>query len=591
MRGFLKSLPYVSSKALPLPVPGGGRRSLLRSRVPSKCLHSSHHPAKPGRARRSRGPPAAKEPASADPEAYMRDKIAGVYRILKYSTWDSAQEQLRRLPMRWDSYTVNRVLKTHPPMEKAWLFFNWAAKLRGFKHDQYTYTTMLDIFGEAGRVSSMEHVFEQMVGKGIKVDAVTYTSRMHWHSSAGDVDKAIEIWGEMKEKGRCPTVVSYTAHMKILFDNDRVKEATDVYREMVECGCSPTCHTYTVLMEYLVGCGKFGEALEIFNNMQEAGVSPDKAMCNILIEKCCRAGEITMIMRILLFMKENCLVLRRPVFQEAMEFLNSAGESDELLRQVNRHFLDECVIKEETAESLVDASDVHVSSENGILLLLLKKQSLIAVDILLALMEDKNMHLDAAITSTIIEENCRRCRVDGALLAFEYSKKLGIGIEKGAYLSLVGCLIRSNELGRMALVDAIEEMIRAGHSPGSYLASLLIYRLGRARRPMYAVKIFNLLPQDLKTVTSYTALVGVYFCAGAAGKALKVYKSMRKKGIRPTSGTYDLLLAGLRKSGRDSEVELFKKERKSWSSDSCAEGSVSTEEKICDLLFACDAIS
>lgn len=348
---------------------------------------------------------------------------------------------------------------------------------------------------------------------------------------------------------------------------------------------------YAINHLILIIQGKSEEALEIFNNMQEAGVSPDKAMCNILIEKCCRAGEVTMIIKILLFMKENCLVLRCPVFQEAMEFLNSAGESDELLRQVNRHFSDECVTKEETAESSIDASDVSVSSENGILLLLLKKQSLIAIDFLLTLMEDKNMHLNAAITSTIIEENCRRCRVDGALLAFEYSKKLGIVVEKGAYLSLVGCLIRSNELGRLVLVDAIEEMIRAGHSPGSYLASLLIYRLGRARRPTYAVKVFNLLPQDLKTVASYTALVGVYFCAGASDKALKVYKSMRKKGIRPTSGTYDLLLAGLRKSGRDSEVELFKKERKSWLSDGRAEDSVSTEEKICDLLFAHDAIS
>ncbi|KAI6686272.1 hypothetical protein NL676_032185 [Syzygium grande] len=508
MRSFLKSLATISRTALPRPIPGAGR-SLLRSTASAKCLRSSHRPARPGRARRPRV--AAEEPAAepiaarrnVDPEAYMRDKIARIYRILKYSTWDSARDQLRRLPMKWDSYTVNRVLKAHPPMEKAWLFFNWASQLRGFKHDQYTHTTMLDIFGEAGRVASMEHVFEQMVGKGIKVDAVTHTSRMHWHSRAGDVGRAMEIWGEMKEKGCRPTVVSYTAYMKILFDNDRVKEATDVYKEMVERGCSPTCHTYTVLMEYLVGCGKHEEALEIFNSMQEAGVSPDKAMCNILIKKCCRAGEVTMITKILLFMKENCLVLRRPVFQEAVEFLNSAGESDELLWQVNRHFSDEFVIKEGPAESLADAP---VSSENGILLLLLKKQSLIAIDYLLALMEGKNMHLDAAITSAIIEENCRRCRVDGALLAFQYSKKLGIGIEKGAFLSLVGCLIRSNEWGRMALVDAIEEMIRAGHSPGSYLASLLIYRLGRARRPTYAVKVFNLLPQDLKTVASYTAL-------------------------------------------------------------------------------------
>lgn len=185
----------------------------------------------------------------------MRDTIANVYKILKYSTWDSAQDLLKNLPIKWDSYTVNQVLKTHPPMEKAWLFFNWVSRSRGFNHDRFTYTTMLDIFGEAKRISSMKYVFELMQEKGINIDAVTYTSVMHWLSNAGDVDGAVNIWEEMKLKECYPTVVSYTAYMKILFLNDRVEEATDVYKEMIQSGLPPNCYTYTVLMEYLVRAG------------------------------------------------------------------------------------------------------------------------------------------------------------------------------------------------------------------------------------------------------------------------------------------------------------------------------------------------
>lgn len=187
----------------------------------------------------------------------MRDIIGNIYKTLRYSTWDSAQEQLLKLPMKWDSYTVNQVLKTHPPLEKAWLFFNWAAQLKGFKHDQFTYTTMLDIFGEAGRISSMNFVFKQMQEKSMKIDAVTYTSLMHWISRSGDVLGAIKVWEEMKTNGCQPTVVSYTAYMKLLFDNNRVKEATDIYKEMLQRGCAPNCYTYTVLMEYLIMCGEW----------------------------------------------------------------------------------------------------------------------------------------------------------------------------------------------------------------------------------------------------------------------------------------------------------------------------------------------
>ena len=206
------------------------------------------------------------EKENVDHKVYMRDTIGNISKILRSLTWDSAQEKLGKLSIRWDSYTVNQVLKSHPPMEKAWLFFNWASRLKGFKHDQFTYTTMLDIFGEARRIESMNYVFQQMQEKGIKIDAVTYTSMMHWFSNDGDVDGAVRVWKEMKAKGCALTVVSYTAFMKILFDNKRVKEAAVVYKEMLRAGCVPNCYTYTILMEHLTGSGEFDYILYAYSH-------------------------------------------------------------------------------------------------------------------------------------------------------------------------------------------------------------------------------------------------------------------------------------------------------------------------------------
>ncbi|CAN0921158.1 Pentatricopeptide repeat-containing protein At2g01390 [Linum grandiflorum] len=224
-----------------------------------RAVHSQHRRRQPIKrvTRTSRRNPS-NSPARKDQlqvqTSYTRNTVSSIYAILKYSDWETAQQELRNLPVkRWDSYMVNQVLKTHPPMEKAWLFFNWAgSKLVGFKHDKFTYTTMLDIFGEAGRVEAMLQVFDQMRQRGIQTDAATYTSVMHWVSKSGDVELAVKIWTEMKECGCRPTVVSYTAYMKILFDNGRVTEATNVYLEMLEVGITPNCYTYTVLMEHLV---------------------------------------------------------------------------------------------------------------------------------------------------------------------------------------------------------------------------------------------------------------------------------------------------------------------------------------------------
>lgn len=329
--------------------------------------------------------------------------------------------------------------------------------------------------------------------------------------------------------------------------------------------------------------GKCKEALEIFYEMQEAKVQPDKAACNILVRKLCESGETWAMTQILLFMKENHLVLRYPVFLEACEALKVAGESNYLLRQVNPHLSDESVSKDDDFRTT--ASDIHFTIDEGLILILLKRESLVAVDCLLAGISDKNINLDSSIISTIIKVNCDRCRPENALLAFEYSVQIGITIDRTSYLALIGALVRSELFTRV--VDIVEEMNKAGHSLGIYAATILIYRLGNARRPSCAMKIFNLLPGDHKCTATYTALIGVYFSAGSVEKGLKIFKTMQRKGIVPSLGTYNVLLAGVSKLGGVGEVEFYRKEMKRLQTDGHSQDMVPI--KICDLLFVGDA--
>ncbi|KAL0350572.1 UNVERIFIED_CONTAM: Pentatricopeptide repeat-containing protein [Sesamum radiatum] len=467
-------------------------------------------------------------------------------------------------------------------MEKAWLFFNWASGRKNFKHDKYTYTTMLDIFGEARRISSMMYVFEQMKEKGVKIDVVTYTSLMHWMSNDGDIDGAIKLWKEMKAKGCRPTDVSYTAYMKILFDHKRVNEATYVYKEMIGKGLTPNCYTYTILMDYLASSGKVKEALEIFNLMQEAGVQPDKATCNILIEIFCRTSEIWAIFEILKYMKENFFVLRYSIYQKALETLKLAGESDILLRQVNRHFSEEH-ISEDTDRYDAIFPDNDFNMENGLVLYLMNKQNLVAVDSLLADMMDKCVPLETMVVSRIIELNSARHRQSSALLAYEYSEKLGVNIDRAAYLSLIGLSIRTNYFQKV--VEIVEKLVKQGLSLGTHLNSLLIYRLGCNREAASAAKVFDLLPDNEKSTAAYTALIDAYFSSGNTDKGLETFKTMKSEGVNVALGTYCVLIAGLEKYSKTRELEYYRKEKKRLQSEGCFQN-VPMEETICNLLFA-----
>ncbi|KAL9229436.1 hypothetical protein vseg_004902 [Gypsophila vaccaria] len=516
-----------------------------------------------------------------DPKVYMRHVVRDISNILRYSSWESAQEQLLGLNIKWDSFTVNQVLKTHPPMEKAWLFFNWISKEKKFKHDQYTYTTMIDIFGEAGRISSMKYVLQTMQEKGIKINAVTYTSVLHRLSKSGDFDGAVKVWEDMKANRCHPTVVSYTTYMKVLFDNNRADEATDVYKEMLQCGLSPTCHTYTILMVHLISSGKCKTALEVFTKLQDTGVQPDKAMCNILVEKCCKSKEAWAIIHILHYMKENSIVLRYPIYIQAHETLTIAGEDDMLLREVNPHI----TINESVPIELEDKpSDVNFDIDMGLLLGFLRKKNFAAVDRLFTGLVSRNMSLRSELVSEIIEANCDHDRTESALLAFEYSKHMVIAIDHVAYLSLIGVLIRASEFSKV--LEVVEQMVNFKLSLEPAFAASLIYKLGQLRELDIAVSIFNFLPEENKSTLAYTALIDACFSAGHPHKGIETFQAMERKKIQSALSTYTILIRGLEMCDRADEARFYRREKRSLETKHHVSDNVPMEVKICDALFS-----
>lgn len=320
--------------------------------------------------------------------------------------------------------------------------------------------------------------------------------------------------------------------------------------------------------------------------MQEAGVQPDKATCNILVEGFCKAGETRVMMEVLKYMKENSLVLRQPIYTKALETLRNAGESDVLLKEANRHLS----IHYEKPEPLInDTVSERASMDQHLMLNLLTRKHFTGADFLLKEMMDKNVLLTSGIVSSIIEAYTAHERPHGAVLAYEYGKKMGIKFEKKTYLSLVGLFIRTNTFPK--IVDIVEEMIKNGIFLGVNQSALLIYKLGCAKKPASAAKVFDVLPDNEKNTTTYTALMAAYFASRNTSKGLQVFKEMKDVGIPVVLGTYNVLLAGLEKSGRTVEFEYYKKEKKQMQHTSFSENQESAEEIKCNFLFARDYVS
>ncbi|WVZ58503.1 hypothetical protein U9M48_008774 [Paspalum notatum var. saurae] len=543
-------------------------------------IRRSRHflPARTPRRRQSK-PPRKAEPSPPAARTYTRDVVRRATAILRDHPWSAARPLLLFLPgLAWDSHTVARILKTHPPLQKAFLFFRLAATASPtFRHDRFTYTSMIHLLGEAGRVPAMLRLLAEMLRAGVAPDAATFTTVMHWLARAGDVDGAMRVWAEMKARSR-PTVVSYTACVKILFDAGREEEARSVFAEMVAEGLRPTCKTYTVLIEYLADAGKFEATLEIMDKMKEACIQPDKALCNILVQKCSKAGDTSVMTRILQYMRDHFIVLRRPIFLEALEALKASGDSDELLREVNPH------LSYEGIEHDPILSDQGYIADRSTMLYLLCSKKWSAIEEMVNEMAPKNVKMETHILSHVIEASCAECQQSCGLTVMRYSLKVGCELGRSAYCSLLGRYIRTGSFD--LVLEIVEGLVKSGCNLGTYLPSILILRLGYAGQPAYATHIFRLLTAD-KNVVSYTALINAYFLAGKVDCALDLFTQMRTARISACSGTYEVLIHGLQKAGRKQESEHYRRERMNMQWHLQYRDQCSPEDSLCNHLFCC----
>lgn len=349
-----------------------------------------------------------------------------------------------------------------------------------------------------------------------------------------------------------------------------------MFGEMVAEGLRPTCKTYTVLIEHLANAGKFEATLEIMDKMKEACIEPDKALCNILVQKCSRAGETSIMTRILQYMKERFIVLRRPIFLEALEALKASGDSDELLREVNPHLLNEGI------ESDPILSDEGYITDRSTILYLLSAKNWSAIEEMINEMASKNVKMENHILSDVMEASCANCRLSCGLTVMRYSLRVGCELDRSAYCSLLGQYIRNSSFD--LVVEIVEGLIKSGCNLGTYLPSILILRLGYAGQSAYAAQIFRLLTAD-KNVVSYTALINAYFQAGKVDHALDLFTQMKTMGIPACSGTYEVLIHGLQKARRKEESEHYRRERMNMQWHLQYRDQCSPEDSLCNYLF------
>eukprot|EP00252_Welwitschia_mirabilis_P026785 TRINITY_DN891_c0_g1_i3.p1 TRINITY_DN891_c0_g1~~TRINITY_DN891_c0_g1_i3.p1 ORF type:complete len:814 (-),score=153.26 TRINITY_DN891_c0_g1_i3:261-2702(-) len=182
--------------------------------------------------------------------------------------------------------------------------------------DVITYTTLIQILGDAKKWTSALKIKAEMAIAGVPPDMVTWTALLSACANAGLVEKAQEIFDEMVVSGYqpnsqcCNALLSafvkdcqyarafnsfYTWKEKGFFQDSLKrlqKDTSPSYENMsIEmCKFSPTAVTYNILIKACKSAPYHAEAL--MEEMEAMGLSPDKITWSTLIDAYSNVGDL-----------------------------------------------------------------------------------------------------------------------------------------------------------------------------------------------------------------------------------------------------------------------------------------------------------
>lgn len=184
-------------------------------------------------------------------------------------------EQVLRIAFPESIVVVNRIIFAFAEcrqIEKALLIFYY---IRGSKHvpDLVTYNTVLDILGNAGRVTEMLNEFAFMEEVGIAPDFISYNTLLNNLRKGGRLDLCLVYFKRMLNSGIKPDLLTYTALIESFGRSGNVDEALRLFNDMKQKQIRPSIYVYRSLINNLKKMGKLDSAMRLAKELDSSSVT------------------------------------------------------------------------------------------------------------------------------------------------------------------------------------------------------------------------------------------------------------------------------------------------------------------------------
>ncbi|KAK9059438.1 hypothetical protein SSX86_020140 [Deinandra increscens subsp. villosa] len=211
-------------------------------------------------------------------------------------------EVMNKKGMEPDEVTMGIVVqmyKTAGQFEKAEEFFRkWSApKSMDMSVDHvglsaYTYNTLIDTYGKAGRLNDASETFERMLKEGIVPNTVTLNTMIHMFGNHGRLDEVASLMRKMEQLQCVPDTRTYNILISLHVKHDNIIEAKGYFKKMQEASLEPDAVSYRTLLYAFSIRRMVCEAEELVNEMDNRDLEIDEFTQSSLTRMYIEAGMV-----------------------------------------------------------------------------------------------------------------------------------------------------------------------------------------------------------------------------------------------------------------------------------------------------------
>nr|XP_043612659.1 pentatricopeptide repeat-containing protein At3g23020 [Erigeron canadensis] len=156
----------------------------------------------------------------------------------------------------------------------------------------YTYNTLIDTYGKAGRVNDASEIFEQMLREGIVPNTVTLNTMIHMFGNHGRLEEVASLMQKMDQHQCVPDTRTYNILISLHVKHDNIVMARGYFKKMQEASLEPDAVSYRTLLYAFSLRHMVSEAEELVNEMDKRDLEIDEFTQSSLTRMYIEAGML-----------------------------------------------------------------------------------------------------------------------------------------------------------------------------------------------------------------------------------------------------------------------------------------------------------